>query len=234
MKFYVGTSGFSYKEWKGHFYPEKFSNKNMLEFYSQHLTSVEINNTFYRMPKPDVVENWAATVPEDFRFILKASRRITHFKRLKEAAEVTEFMLSLAAHLDKKLGAILFQLPPNFRKDMDRLSGFVDILPPGTQAAFEFRHESWFDGEANDLLARRDLSLCTADAQDQGFEPELSNSKWGYIRLRKASYNNKELAEWIRRIEDQNWQHCFVFFKHEDEGAGPKMAQSFMQLSSKK
>ncbi len=231
MKLYVGTSGFSYKEWKGPFYPEKISGSKMLEFYSGQLNSVEINNTFYRMPKPEVVEKWAATVPSGFRFILKASRRITHFKRLKEASEPTSYMLTLANGLDKKLGAILFQLPPNFRKDIDRLQTFVDALPPKTRGAFEFRHASWFDGEANQLLAKRGLSLCTADTGDEDWTPELSEANWGYIRLRQAAYTKKQLATWHNRITDKNWKHCFVFFKHEDDGAGPNMARQFLDMN---
>ena len=231
MQYYVGTSGFSYKEWKGHFYPEKLSNKNMLEYYSSQLTSVEINNTFYRMPKQEVVENWAATVPRNFRFILKANRRITHFKRLKEAGEVSAYMLGLASSLGPKLGAVLFQLPPNFRKDMDRLTGFLKVLPPKTKAAFEFRHASWFDGEANELIGKKGFALCTADAGDQDFEPELSQAKWGYVRLRKPAYSEKELQSWHTRIMERNWKHCFVFFKHEDEAAGPNMAKNFISMT---
>lgn len=159
MEFYIGTSGYNYKGWKGHFYPEKFADKDMLYFYGQHFKSVEINNSFYRVPKPDVVKAWADQVPEQFRFSMKATRRITHQKRLKNVEEETEYFAGIASNLGDRLGAVLFQLPPYLKKEMDRLQVFVEQLPEGMPAAMEFRHDSWFDNEVRDCLNSRNIAL---------------------------------------------------------------------------
>ena len=166
MKLYSGTSGYSYPEWKGRFYPEKIKPAEMLSHYSGRLPAVEINNTFYRMPKRSVLESWAAQVPEDFRFVLKVSRRITHFKRLKDTGEEMEFLLGNVAALGARLGALLFQLHPNLRKDRPRLETFLDLLPEGMPAAFEFRHESWLDDEIFDLLGSRNCAVVTVETDD--------------------------------------------------------------------
>lgn len=228
----VGTSGYSYKEWKGSFYPEKLSAKKMLAWYGERLSAVEINNTFYRLPKASVLESWASQVPDDFRFSIKASRRITHFTRLKpEAAEPTEYLLSTLRTLGDRLGAILFQLPPNLKVDADRLEAYLEHLPEGTPGAFEFRHESWKDDRVHDLLRARGMALVCADTEDaDDDEPVVRTADWGYLRLRRPDYADEDLARWAARVRAEGWGRVMVFFKHEDEGAGPRMAARFREL----
>ncbi|MGA7304895.1 MAG: DUF72 domain-containing protein [Rhodothermales bacterium] len=229
MNVYTGTSGFSYKEWKGAFYPEKIANSSMLRYYAERLPAVEINSTFYRLPKPEALASWADEVPEGFRFVLKASRRITHFKRLKDAEDVTAYLLSTAASLGPKLGPILFQLPPNFAKDAVRLQSFLALLPGGRRAAFEFRHASWRDVEVEKILSDNNVAWCVADT---GEDPAvlIRTADWGYLRLRRPDYSEEGLSDWAAQIRAQAWADCFVFFKHEDEGAGPKMACRFLEM----
>jgi uncharacterized protein YecE (DUF72 family) len=228
---YVGTSGYSYKEWKGSFYPEKLPAKDMLPYYSERLRAVELNNTFYRMPKPEMVESWKSQVPENFRFSLKASQRITHFKRLKEAEDVTKYMLDTVSALDDRLGVVLFQLPPNMKKDVERLRSFLQILPADLNAAFEFRHPTWFDDEVIELLKHDNRALCVSDTDDLPANHIDRTADWGYLRLRRVNYSKPNLAEWIERIKAQNWKDTYVFFKHEDEGTGPKLAAEFLSLA---
>lgn len=232
MDLFVGTSGYSYKEWKGSFYPEDLSAKKMLAYYGERLSAVEINNTFYRLPKSHVLENWAEQVPSTFRFSIKASRRITHFTRLKEESrEPTEYLLSTLDALGDRLGVVLFQMPPNLKKDADRLRGFLDILPEGTPGAFEFRHPSWKDEEVYDLLRGRSMAWVCADTDDDDEdEPIVETAPWGYLRLRRPGYDAEDLRRWADRVDVTGWKHAFVFFKHEDEGAGPRMAGDFRGL----
>ncbi len=232
MQLYVGTSGYSYKEWKGSFYPEKLAAKEMLSYYGERLSAVEINNTFYRLPRTSVLDSWAEQVPDGFRFSIKASRRITHFTRLKpEAKEPTEYLLTTLQTLGPRLGAVLFQLPPNLKKDAERLAGFLELLPRGTPAAFEFRHESWFDDEVFEILRGREMALVCADT-DEGDDDEaiVPTTDWGYLRLRRPDYSDDDLARWAARVRAAGWSRAMVFFKHEDEGAGPRMAARFREL----
>jgi|TARA_B100001971_G_C18128534_1_gene503486 uncharacterized protein YecE (DUF72 family) len=226
MNLRVGMSGFSYKEWKGTFYPEKLPDREMLQFYGTRLTAVEINNTFYRMPKREALSSWASQVPDDFKFVIKASRRITHFKRLKEAEKPMDYLLSNTADLGDTLGALLFQLPPNMKKDPERLSAFLELVPDVVHSAFEFRHETWFDESVFQLLSEHNCALVHADGEDSKC-PLVSTADWGYLRLRRAGYDRQALDQWHQRITDMKWRECFVFFKHEDEGAGPKLAMGF-------
>jgi uncharacterized protein YecE (DUF72 family) len=232
MRLHVGTSGYSYKEWKGPFYPEKLPAKEMLSYYGERLGAVEINNTFYRLPKVSVLESWAEQVPSLFRFSIKASRRITHFTRLKpEAREPTDYLLSTLKTLDERLGAVLFQLPPNLKKDTERLAGFLDMLPEGTPGAFEFRHPSWADEEVHELLRARGMALVCADTDDsEADEPLVETAGWGYVRLRRPDYSDADLERWAGRLTACRWTHVLVFFKHEDEGAGPRMARRFAEV----
>lgn len=231
MRFYVGTSGYSYKEWKGNFYPNDVHARDMLRFYATKLDSVEINNTFYRLPKADVLESWAEQVPEDFRFAIKASRRITHIKRLKNTVDETEYLLRTTATLGERLGVILFQLPPNLPKDVARLKVFLDALPLGTRAAFEFRHRTWFDDEVYDCLRGENCALCIADTEENTGADIVNTASWGYLRLRKPNYSKPQLTKWLKEISSQAWEDVYVFFKHEDEGAGPKMAAKFIEFA---
>lgn len=230
MKVWVGTSGYSYKEWLGNFYPEELSPKEMLHWYASRLPAVEINNTFYRLPKESVLSSWAGQVPPEFRFVLKAAQKITHVKRLKDAAAEVEYLLRVAAALGQNLGGILFQLPPNLKKDVQRLENFVSLLSTETYAAFEFRHSSWFDDEVFAVLRARNCALCFAETDETQMGELISTANWGYVRLRRSDYGHGDLLSWKERILAQNWKHAFVFFKHEDEGIGPKLAGEFLDL----
>ena len=231
MSLYVGTSGYSYKEWKGSFYPEKLAAKDMLPYYSSKLPAVELNNTFYRLPQRSMVESWKAQVPDNFRFSVKASQRITHFKRLKEAADETKYMLETVSALADRLGVVLYQLPPNMKKDLERLETFLKHLPPDPPSAFEFRHPTWFDDDVLELLRRENRALCISDTDDLPVSHIDKTADWGYLRLRRVNYSTADLREWISRMKAQDWKRTFVFFKHEDEGTGPRLASEFIDLS---
>jgi uncharacterized protein YecE (DUF72 family) len=228
MNLHVGTSGYSYKEWKGNFYPEDLPAKEMLSYYSRRLPAVEINNTFYRLPQPSMIENWKAQVPAEFRFSIKATQRITHIKRLNNCADETKYLLDTAGLLEERLGVVLFQLPPNSKKDAERLRNFLAMLPG--RAAFEFRHESWFDDEVLETLRAKDCALVVSDTDEKPLIEIITTASWGYLRLRKTNYEDKDLSDWMRRVQEQKWTDAFVFFKHEDEGVGPKLAAKFLEL----
>ena len=228
MRIRAGTSGWSYKEWKGHFYPEKLAAKDMLRFYGERFPTVEVNNTFYRMPNAAVLEGWAAQVPEDFSFVLKASKRITHDKRLKEAGDSVEYLLRTAAALGPRLGPFLVQLPPNMKKDVPRLRDFLALFP--ARAAFEFRHASWYDDDVYEALRERGAAWCAADTGEGGDPPFVSTADWGYLRLRRVAYEERDLKDYVDRLRSQSWNEAFVFFKHEEAGTGPKLAARFMEL----
>jgi uncharacterized protein YecE (DUF72 family) len=232
MNLYVGTSGYSYKEWKGSFYPEKIPAKEMLRYYSERLSTVEINATFYRMPQPSMLENWKEQAPPTFRFSLKAPQRITHFKRLKETEEETRYFLETASVLGDQLGVILFQLPPNLKKDLSLLETFLRQLPSTTRAAFEFRHPTWFDDDVLDLLRSQSRPLVVSDTDDMPTTHIDKTADWGYLRLRRVNYSEENLAAWVERIRAQNWRDTFLFFKHEDAGTGPRLAAQFLKLAN--
>lgn len=231
MNLFVGTSGYSYKEWKGSFYPDDLPDKEMLRFYSGRFKSVEINNTFYRMPKAPMLEAWAAEVPADFKFVLKAPQRITHIQRLKDAKDSVLYFVDVAAVLKERLGPLLFQLPPNLKKDGARLRDFLALLPPASRIAFEFRHQSWFDDEVFQILRDHKATLCIAEADNDLNTPFVSTADWGYLRLRRPDYGDTELKTWVDRIKQQSWADAFIFFKHEDEGKGPQMGKRFLELA---
>ena len=230
MDLIVGTSGYSYKEWKGTFYPENLSAAKMLEFYSQHFRSVEINNTFYRMPDASMLTKWRNEVPDGFTFVLKAPQRITHQKKLAGAEDDVRQLFDVAENLGPKLGPVLFQLPPFARKDAARLRSFIATLPPDRRVAFEFRHESWFDDEIASILRSRDAALCAADTDEVADSDAIvrPTASWGYMRLRRTDYTDDALGAWRKRIDAQPWTAAYVFFKHEDEGKGPAFAKRFL------
>lgn len=229
MQMLTGTSGYSYKEWLGHFYPEKLPAKEMLRYYAERFATVEINNTFYRMPAESMLAGWAGEVPDRFAFTLKAPRHITHVKRLRETeATVAEF-LRRAAVLGGKLGMVLFQLPPFLRKDLPRLRDFLAMLPSDRRVAFEFRHASWQDDEVYDALRARAAALCVADT-DEGDTPFVATSDCGYLRLRRTHYDDGALTAWVERISAQPLARAYVYFKHEDEALGTRFAQRFDEL----
>ena len=226
----IGTSGFAYDEWKGSFYPEKIAAKDMLKYYAERLPVVEINNTFYRLPKEEVLKGWADQVPDGFTFVVKASQRITHFSRLKECGELLTYLFRVTGALGPKLGPVLFQLPPNFKKDVPRLAAFFDAMPDRRRVAFEFRHASWFDDETFDLLRRHSAALCVSDTGEEPVAPLVATTDWGYLRLRREDFTDAQLEEWARKILAQPWQDAFVFLKHEEEGKGPKLAAKLIEL----
>ncbi len=230
MQLFVGTSGYSYKEWKGPFYPEDLPDKEMLNYYSSQLPAVEINNTFYRLPSAKMLENWQEQVPESFRFVLKASRKITHFKKLKETDEETNYLFETAATLGEQLGVILVQLPPYLRKDIDLLQNFLKLIPDG-KATFEFRHDSWFEEDVFESLRSKNCALNFSEMGEDSEIKIVSTADWGYLRLRRMGYDDKALKDWMQRVQGQDWQKVYVFFKHEDEGAGPKLARRFLELA---
>ena len=230
MKLRAGTSGYSYKEWKGNFYPAKLSAAGMLPFYAERFSTVEINNTFYRMPSENVLLNWAAQVPDGFAFVLKAPRRITHDKRLKNAVDDISYLLKTSAVLGKKRGPLLFQTPPFLQKDLGCLRDFLGLLSADGQSAFEFRHQSWFDEEVFGILREHDAALCLADAENELDIPFVATASWGYVRLRRPDYGDTDLGDWVKRIGDQPWKEAFVFFKHEEAGKGPQFASRFLEL----
>ena len=227
----AGASGYSFKEWKGVFYPEKCKPEEMLPFYSRHLPTVEINNTFYRMPRTSVLENWVSTVPEGFRFAIKASRRITHMSRIKaeSSAEPLDYLYKNLATLGAKRGPVLFQLPPNLKKDLPRLVDFLALLPADHRAAFEFRNEAWFDDDVYAALKGAGAALVLSEREDNAPPPWVETASWGYIRLRLETYSGADLRQWAGRIAAAGWRETFVYFMHEP--TAPGYAQALMDLA---
>jgi uncharacterized protein YecE (DUF72 family) len=230
MKTYVGTSGYSYKEWKGIFYPEKMPAKDMLRFYSERFGTVEINNTFYHMPTESVLTSWASQVPDDFIFAFKAPQAITHFKRLRNVESETEYLFRTLSVLGRKLGPVLFQFPKSFHADPALLKDFLVLLPRTMSFAFEFRSPSWLDEGISDLLREKGCSLCITDSEEIPTNQIISTATWGYLRLRRPDYTNADLSQWANKIASQKWEKTFLFFKHEDEARGPEMAVNFREL----
>ena len=230
MTLYVGTSGYSYKEWKGSFYPENITAKDMLAYYASRLHAVELNNTFYRTPQLSVIESWKAQVPENFRFSVKVPQVITHFRRLKDAGQQTRLMLKTVSALEGRLGAVIFRLPDDMKKDLKRLETFLKELPKDSPAVFDFRHSTWFDDEVVALLRAHNRVLCVSDIEELPAN-QNKTADWGYVRLRRVVYTDANLKKWIKWIKAQKWKDTYVFFKHEDEGTGPKLAARFIALA---
>jgi uncharacterized protein YecE (DUF72 family) len=229
MQLLAGTSGYSYKEWCGHFYPEKLHADAMLRYYAERLPTVEINNTFYRMPAEDMLARWATEVPANFAFTLKAPQRITHQQRLKDSGPtVTEF-IRRAAVLDDKLGVLLFQLPPFFKKDLPRLTDFLALLPAGQRVAFEFRNTSWHSDDVYAALRAHSAMLCVTDT-DKGDTPFVATSDHGYLRLRRTHYDDADLSRWVDLIAAQPLVRAYVYFMHEDDALGTRFALRLTEL----
>jgi uncharacterized protein YecE (DUF72 family) len=228
MNLRAGTSGFAFKEWKGSFYPADMKDDGMLGHYASKFPAVEINNTFYRLPKEQVLLDWASQVPEPFSFAIKASQRITHHARLKpEGASAVEFLLKNTATLAGRLGPILFQLAPNLKKDVPRLRAFLDLLPADRRYTIEFRHETWFDDETYDALRARDIAMCIIEQPDFA-SPVVATASWGYARLHRFDYDVPSLSEWAKKIAAQPWNDAYVFFKHDEGiGSGPPAVDAF-------
>lgn len=227
MRVLVGTSGYSYKEWRGPFYPKDLPAARFLAYYAERLPTVEINNTFYRMPTAKLALGWAAEVPEPFTFALKAPQRITHVAKLANAREPTEAFVKIATTLGARLGPLLFQLPPFLRKDVPRLAAFLEAVPAGPRVAFEFRHPSWFDDEVWAVLRGRGAALCVAEGEALA-SPVVATADWGYVRLRRDEYPDALLEQWAETIAAQPWKEAFVYLKH-DEGDAPSVARRLVE-----
>jgi len=231
MKLLAGASGYSFKEWKGTFYPADMKPDGMLAFYSARLPTVEINNTFYRMPKTEMLENWARTAPAGFKFGIKASRRITHFAHLKpESADSVAFLYRALDALGAKRGPVLFQLPPVMKKNLERLTEFLKLLPEGHGAAFEFRNETWFADDVYDALKAAGAALCLSEREDNAPPPLVETAPWGYVRLRLETYSDAELEQWARKLAATGWREAFVYFMHEP--TAPAYAQTLMRFAT--
>jgi len=230
VRYRIGTSGFSYKEWKGSFYPEDLPDKKMLPYYAERLDAVEINNTFYRMPTRALLEGWTAQVPEEFAFALKTPRRITHQKKLAGVEEDMAYLLETAGALGSRLGPLLVQLPPYLKKDVPLLRDFVALVPPGARAAVEFRSSSWFEDDVYEALESGGLALVVSDMDDKPEPPVEATAPFGYARLRRAEYDDRAMERWAKRFADAGWSDAYVFFKHEEAGAGPRYAARFREL----
>jgi uncharacterized protein YecE (DUF72 family) len=228
VKLLAGTSGYAFKEWKGNFYPSDLKDDGMLGYYAGKFPTVEINNTFYRLPKEHVLLEWASQVPEPFTFAIKASQRITHHARLKpESVGAVEFLMKNVGALGGRLGPVLFQLPPNLKKEVTRLRQFLDLLPLDRKFTIEFRHESWFEDDVFDVLRDRDIALCITQ-QPEFASPVVSTATWGYARLHKLDYDEAALVAWAEKLKAQSWKEAYVFFKHDEgEGSGPPAVSTF-------
>ena len=225
MTHWIGTSGYNYPEWRGSFYPEKFPAARMLEFYAARFNTVEVNYTFYRMPTEKQLAAWSATVPASFLFTLKAPRRITHDAKLQHCEETVGVFCAIARTLGPRLGVLLFQLPPAFRRNVAVLEQFLACVPGDVRAAFEFRHESWHDETVYAALRRRNFALCIADSERMN-TPLVTTADYGYFRLRDEGYQAADIAEWAETIRAlaPTWKDVFVYFKHEEQGIGPLFA----------
>jgi uncharacterized protein YecE (DUF72 family) len=228
---WIGTSGFQYAEWKGKFYPEDLPAAKMLPFYAEHFPTTEINYTFHRIPSPKTIENWKQQTPARFRFGLKALQKITHFARLRDCADTLRYFHDVTLALGEKLGPVLFQLPPNFKRDTILLADFVNSLPGDLRAAFEFRHESWFTDEVYEALKERGAVLCIAEMEEMT-TPAVPTADWGYLRLRREDYGARDVARWAEFVRGQgkNWSDAFIYFKHEEAGTGPRLAKEMMDI----
>ncbi|HEV8313730.1 MAG TPA: DUF72 domain-containing protein [Burkholderiaceae bacterium] len=229
---WAGASGYAYKEWQGSFYPEKIKPEAMLAWYAERLPTVEINNTFYQMPKATVLQHWAEVTPEAFRFSIKSPRRITHDARLKAdtAADSVAYLYRTLESLGPKRGPVLFQLPPFMKKDLPRLNEFLALLPERHRAAFEFRNDSWFDDEVYAALKEAGAALCLSEREDSTPPPLVQTAPWGYVRLRLEQYSEADLQQWAARIADTGWSESFVYFMHEP--TAPGYAQTLTRLAA--
>ncbi|MGI8481120.1 MAG: DUF72 domain-containing protein [Chthoniobacterales bacterium] len=231
METWIGTSGFQYAEWKGTFYPEDLPTAKMLPFYSERFSTTEINYTFRRIPSAKTIDSWCTATPPGFQFSLKAPQKVTHFAKLRNCQDTLSYFYGVIAGLERKLGPVLFQLPPGLQKDTALLETFLDDLPPGMRAAFEFRHKTWLDDEVFQLLKNKDVALCVADSEKIS-TPFVATSSYGYLRLRREDYQNADIDRWAEQIRAQNsaWSDAFIYFKHEESGMGPKLAKQLAPL----
>ena len=231
MNIWIGTSGFQYPEWKGTFYPEKLPTAKMLPFYAERFATTEINYTFHRIPSAKTIDGWCNATPPRFQFSLKAPQKVTHFAKLRNCADTLRYFFEVVSSLERKLGPVLYQLPPGLKKDAQLLGAFLQDLPPRMRCAFEFRHPSWFDDEVFDLLRNSNVALCIADSEKLS-TPVVATADYGYLRLRREDYTEQDVAAWAEKIRAQSsgWSDALVYFKHEESGIGPKLALQLQQL----
>jgi uncharacterized protein YecE (DUF72 family) len=234
VNYWIGTAGFQYSEWKGTFYPEDLPTAKMLSYYAERLTTTEINYTFHRIPAPKTIENWCRLTPETFRFSLKAPQKVTHFARLRNCNDTVDYFYDVVSALGTRLGPVLFQLPPNLKKDSALIERFTECLPASMRAAFEFRDPSWFDDEVFAALRKRNVCLCVADSEKLA-TPFVATADWGYLRLRREDYQSADVTRWAQTVQAQseNWSDAFIYFKHEESGTGPKLARQMLTLVTK-
>jgi uncharacterized protein YecE (DUF72 family) len=228
MRYLIGTSGYNYPEWRGSFYPEKFPTSKMLTYYAERFNTVEVNYTFYRIPTPALLDGWARGTPDAFTFTLKAPRRITHDAKLQRVEDLTQTFCKTATTLGSKLGVLLFQLPPTLKRDDAVFESFLDTIPEGTRAAFEFRHASWHDAAVFEALRRRNLALCIADSEKMS-TPVVQTADYSYFRLRDEGYQPADIERWGTTISQADGiRDAYVYFKHEEQGKGPEFARLLM------
>jgi uncharacterized protein YecE (DUF72 family) len=233
MNVWIGTSGFQYSEWKGSFYPEDLPAAQMLPFYAERLSTTEINYTFHRIPSPKTIENWCKLTPEKFKFALKAPQKMTHFAKLRGCDDTLTYFYKVVSALGQRLGPVLFQLPPSLKKDVMLLRDFIRCFPQEMRAAFEFRHESWFDDESFAVLREHNVALCLAESEKLA-TPLACTAKFGYLRLRREDYTADDVARWAEFVKGKSgeWSDAYVYFKHEEAGIGPKLAAEMLKLVS--
>jgi uncharacterized protein YecE (DUF72 family) len=231
MNLWIGTSGFQYPEWKGTFYPETLPVSQMLPFYAERFSSTEVNYTFRRIPSAKTIDGWWKATPERFKFSLKAPQKITHFTKLQGSGDTLRYFYQVISDLEAKLGPVLFQLPPAFKKDTAVLASFLDEVPPGMRAAFEFRHASWFDDEVFALLKNKNIALCLSESETLS-APIVATADYGYLRLRREDYQASDVERWAEAVQAQKntWSDAFVYFKHEESGVGPKLAAQMLEI----
>ncbi len=231
MNLWIGTSGFQYAEWKGTFYPTDLATAKMLPYYAERFASTEINYSFRRIPSPKTIDGWWKGTPEKFKFSLKAPQKVTHFAKLRDCGDTLRYFQQVIGSLEAKLGCVLFQLPPTLKKDAGLLESFLEDLPPGMRAAFEFRDASWFGDEIYALLRAKNIALCVADSEKLA-TPDVATASYGYLRLRREDYTAAAIARWAEAIRGRGdvWSDAFVYFKHEESGVGPKFAQQMIAL----
>jgi uncharacterized protein YecE (DUF72 family) len=231
MNHWIGTSGFQYAEWKGTFYPEDLPASKMLPFYAEQFTTTEVNYSFRRIPSPKTIQNWWEATPERFKFSLKAPQKVTHFAKLKNCADTMRYFCQVISDLEAKLGPVLFQLPPNLQKDTGLLAAFLEDVPAGLRAAFEFRHPSWFDEEVFAVLNAKNIALCIAESEDLR-TPVVATADYGYLRLRREDYTEADMTRWAEAIQAKKdvWPDAFVYLKHEESGMGPKLGRQLMGM----
>lgn len=233
MTITVGTSGWQYKDWRGVLYPEGVPQRLWLETYAREFRTVESNNAFYRLPSRDTFAGWRDRTPDGFVMAVKASRFLTHIKRLAEPREPVERLMAAAEGLEERLGPILLQLPPTLRADPDKLDACLACFPPHVRVAVEPRHVSWWTSEVEAVLRTRGAALCWADRGGRPLTPLWRTTSWGYVRLHEGrarpwpSYGRAALDTWARRVAEAGWKDCYVYFNNDPGGAAVNNARTF-------